>query len=299
LIDFTESIRKVNCIAPAFYLREKIGLPMEDDLLTSADIEQFKHAGGFNDDWDLTFAIVLYFLVKRHETPDTDAGTLLVTGLKLQRFAYKVGEKGGGLKTAEEFLLGKFMPRDQEDILRIYHKPTIRKVFQAIYAGDLCKKLYHFDPENFKGNEKGYIYKDKPLIDLSLLPEGMTPSVFTGRTYEETIEAMALTKLDGIIPQEHWVTKRDGVTKPSPVGLQTLVKKTGSLTGGIYIGDMIDDVKTVQAYNEKNEGAPFLSALVLTGPEGASNRKRYEKSQADIIADNVNEVLKWINDSRK
>lgn len=280
-------------------MRENAGLAIDDDLLTSADIELFKNAGGFNDDWDLTYAIVLYFLVKRHEAPETDAQTLMVTGLKLQRYAYKVGEKGGGLQTAEEFLLGNFMPRDQEEIFRFYSKPAIRRVFQAIYAGDLCQKLYHFDAEIVKGVEKGYIYKDKPLIDPESLPKDITAGIFTGRTLEETVEAMALTKLDSIIAPEHWVTKRDGITKPSPAGLQTLVKRTNSKSGGIYIGDTIDDVRTVQNYNEKNPDAPFISALVLTGPEGEASRKKFEKSQADIIADNVNEVLKWINDSRK
>ena len=45
LLDITGSIRVVNCLAVPFYLREVLGWPAHDDLLTSADIEMFKHAG--------------------------------------------------------------------------------------------------------------------------------------------------------------------------------------------------------------------------------------------------------------
>ena len=101
LLDITGSIRVVNCLAVPFYLREVLGWPAPDDLLTSADIEVFKHAGGFNDDWDLTYALMLYFLVKGQNTPVNPA-TLNVMPPTLPRYAAQIKERGGWLRAAEE-----------------------------------------------------------------------------------------------------------------------------------------------------------------------------------------------------
>src|SRR3569833_2014507 len=101
LLDITESIRRVNCLAVPFYLREVLGWSADDDLITSADIELFKNAGGFNDDLELTCAIVLHYLVKEHEHPGTSASTLNVFKPNLAGFARRIAEAGGGLAVAE------------------------------------------------------------------------------------------------------------------------------------------------------------------------------------------------------
>lgn len=181
LLDISQSIRPLNSLAVAYYLREIVGLPAPDDLISTEDIERFKNAGGFNDDWDLTYALVLYYLVKRHESPETDAITLSVTGLTLGRYAHKVGERGGGVTAAEDFLLGKFMPRDRWQIDRDYDKPRIRRVFQEMFAGDLCQRMYGFEPTIYKG--RGYVYNDKVLLDQSLIGDGLKLGMQTGRTY--------------------------------------------------------------------------------------------------------------------
>jgi HAD superfamily hydrolase (TIGR01548 family) len=297
LLDITESIRRVNSLSVAFYLREVMGIAAPDDLITSADIERFKNAGGFNDDWDLTYALVLYYLVKYHESPENDAVTLTVTGLTLARYAFKVGERGGGLVAAEEFLLGKFMPRDRGDIERQYNKTKIRKVFQELYGGDLTKRLYGFEPTIYTG--RGYAYNDKVLLDQSLIPTDVKIAMQTGRTYEEAAIGVEFCELQERIPESHWITKRDGYHKPDPGGLRTLARKLDTTGAGIYIGDTLDDLRTVRALNESGKVAPFLIALVLTGPAGEANRKLFERNGADVIGDNVNEVLKWINEARQ
>ena len=78
-----------------------------------------------------------------------------------------------------------------------------------------------------------------------------------------------------------------------------LARRLESTGAGIYIGDTLDDLRTVRALNALNILPPFLIALVLTGPAGAANLKLFQKNGADLIADDVNEVLTWINESRK
>lgn len=297
LLDISQSIRRVNSLAVSYYLREIVGLPAPDDLISSDDIEKFKHTGGFNDDWDLSYALILYYLVKRHENPETDATTLTVTGLTLGRYAYKVGERGGGVAAAEDFLLGKFMPRDRWQIDRDYDKPRIRRVFQEMLAGDLCQRMYGFEPTMYRG--RGFIYNDRALINQAAIGEGFKLGVVTGRTYEEAIVGMEFCDLSNRIPEQFWMTKRDGFLKPDPGGLKALAERLQTTGGGVYIGDTLDDLRTVRALNALNAAPPFLIALVLTGPAGASNRNLFERSGADVIGSDVNEVLTWINAARK
>jgi HAD superfamily hydrolase (TIGR01548 family) len=296
LLDISQSIRRVNSLAVACYLREIVGLPAPDDLVTSQDIEKFKHTGGFNDDWDLTYALVLFYLVKRHENPETDAVTLSVTGLTLGRYAHKVGERGGGVAAAEDFLLGKFMPRDRWQIEREYEKSRIRRVFQEMLAGDLCQRMYGFEPATYKG--LGFIYNDRLLLDRSLVADRFKLGMQTGRTYEEALIGMEFCSLTERIPERHWITKRDGFHKPDPGGLKALADRLDTTGAGIYIGDTLDDLRTVRALNALNVAPPFLIALVLTGPAGATNLKLFQKNGADLIAGDVNEVLTWINEAR-
>ena len=297
LLDISKSIRLANSLAVSFYLREIVNMGTPDDLISSEDIERFKHAGGFNDDWDLTYALVLFYLVKRHENPETDARTLSVTGLTLGRYAFKVGERGGGLPAAEEFLLGKFMPRDKQAIERDYDKAKIRKVFQEVTMGDLCKRCYGFEPTLYTG--RGLIYNDRVLLDHSLIPKGVELGMQTGRTYEEALLGMEFCDLVERIPEHFWMTKRDGFHKPDPGGLRTLAQRLETKRAGVYIGDTLDDLRTVRALNAQSVVPPFLIALVLTGPAGRGNLKLFEKNGADVIGDDVNEVLKWINEARQ
>lgn len=293
LIDIAESIRVVNRLAVPFYLREVLGWQASDELLTNEDIERMKHAGGFNDDWDLAYAVVLFYLVKRRMFPENDADTLSVIGQPITRFANKVSEKGGGLEAAEEILL-EHIPRGEIDrFLRDYDKPAIRQVFQELFAGDACERLYGFAPKYYHG--PGYAQNDRALIDLAKLPRDKKVGIVTGRTREEAEIGCELCELGDPIGADACITKANGFDKPDPGGLALLCARLGTKNAGIYIGDTLDDLRTVQALNKRGTTPPFLSALVLTGPAGKRNEGLFKREGADIVAADVNEVLDWVN----
>lgn len=293
LLDITQSIRVVNCLAVPFYLREVLGWQASDALLSTDDIERMKHAGGFNDDWDLTYALVLFYLVKRRMFPENDADTLSVIGQPLTRFTNKVAERGGGLVAAEEILL-EHIPRLEVDrFLRDYDKPAIRQVFQELFAGEHCERLYGFVPAYYKG--PGYVAKDLVLIDLEKIPKDKRIGILTGRTLEEAEIGCEVCQLAGVVEADACVTKANGFDKPDPGGLALLAKRLGTKSAGVYIGDTLDDLRTVRALNKMGGTAPFLSALVLTGPAGKKNEGLFKREGADIVAGDVNEVLDWIN----
>lgn len=293
LLDITQSIRVVNCLAVPFYLREVLGWQASDALLTNDDIERMKHAGGFNDDWDLTYALVLFYLVKRRMFPENDADTLSVIGQPLTRFVNKLAERGGGLAAAEEILL-EHIPRLEVDrFLKDYDKPAIRQVFQELFGGEHCERLYGFRPAYYKG--EGYVAKDRVLIDLTKIPKDKKIGILTGRTREEAGIGCEVCGLAGAIPNNACITKANGFDKPDPGGLALLARRLGAESTGIYIGDTLDDLRTVRALNKLETTVPFLSALVLTGPAGKKNERLFRREGADVVAADVNEVLDWVN----
>jgi HAD superfamily hydrolase (TIGR01548 family) len=291
LLDISRSIRQVNCLAVPFYLRHVLRWPAPDDLLTSADIELFKNAGGFNDDWDLTYAIVLHYIWKGHENPDAAPETLNAVQPSLARYAARIKDRGGWLRAAEEIIFEHLTKDDRLAIETDYRKPLIRQCFQELFAGEHCERLFGFVPTLYHG--RGYVNNDRVLIDLARIPRSKLLGIQTGRTYEEACIGLEFTQMGTLIPDGAIVTKRDGFHKPEPGGLALLQQRLGFRTA-LYIGDTLDDLRAVQNFNRGNREAVFLSAQVLTGPAGKANEKLFRSHGADVVATDVNAVLDWL-----
>ncbi len=293
LVNITESVRPALILSVPTYLREVVGWAAPDKLFTSEIVEMFKNAGGFNDDVELACAIVLNYLVKSRENGEADAETLNLLPPSLTRYATRLQQKGGGLKNAEDICLEHYDWRERDIIVRDYNKTKIRQVFREIFGGSRCNELYGFEPEYYKG--PGYIDKDSNLVDKSKMPVRQRVGLLTGRTSTETVVGLSICSLSDEIPAEFRVTQDDGYLKPNPTGLAILASKLDCRKAGIYIGDTRDDYRTVRNLNAKETLPPFLSALVLTGPAGKANRGFFKKTGTDIVAENVDEVLGWIN----
>jgi HAD superfamily phosphatase len=295
LLDISGSIRVVNCLAVPFYLRTVLGWPAPDTMLTSADIELFKNAGGFNDDWDLSYALVLHYLVKGHEYPDVTLETLNILPPSLRRFTAKIKEHGGWLSAAESMLLDGLSRDDREAIVGHYDKGKIKRIFQELMGGEHCQRLYGFAPTLYHG--PGWINKDRVLLDPTRVPDDKKLGVQTGRTRPEAELGMEFTGLDKRIAPEFVVTKDDGFQKPEPDGLLKLAKRMG-FRQAIYIGDTLDDLRTVRNFNTQSREVKFLAAQVLTGPAGNANLSLFRNAGADLIAPDVNAVLDWLAGER-
>jgi phosphoglycolate phosphatase-like HAD superfamily hydrolase len=125
------------------------------------------------------------------------------------------------------------------------------------------------------------------------VPTDKILGVQTGRTWEEALFGMEVIGLNSCVPETSLVTKRDGFHKPNPGGFALLQTRLGFGTA-LYIGDTLDDLRTVQAFNEGRQSAIFLSAQVLSGPAGAANEKPFRTAGADLVAPDVNAVLDWL-----
>lgn len=292
LLDVSRSIRTVNCLAVPAYLRTLPGWSAPEDLLTSQDIERFKEAGGFNDDWDLTYAAVLLYLLKAERYGSRDAAALHLLSPTIAEYTDDLARRGGWLAAAEASVFEQAPGAAGERIRGAYHPARIRQLFQELWAGDLCPRLYGFTPEHYAG--PGWIRLDRALLDLSQMPPAlMQVGVVTGRTLAEAQVALERVGLAERIPLPgpQGITKDDDFYKPEPWGMRALLTRLGSRVA-LYIGDTIDDLRTVLAFRRlpEAERITLLSAQVLTGttpPDVAPHLF----AEADILAPDVNHVL--------
>lgn len=63
LVDVSDSFRTAIIKTTKWYITEIIGLgEISEEIITPEEISLFKNTGGFNNDWHLTYAVILYFI---------------------------------------------------------------------------------------------------------------------------------------------------------------------------------------------------------------------------------------------
>ena len=289
LLDVRGSIRQVNLRSVPAYLSTLPGWTAPDDLLVTDDIERFKNAGGFNDDWDLTCALVLLYLWKGLRCGSRDAAFLHPLAPDIAAYTDDIRARGGWLRSAEEIVFGQVGEAEAALLHASWDRPRIRRIFQEMWAGDLCGRIYGFEPLYFPG--PGAVRGDRPLLDPARLPSGRTLAVLTGRTLPEAQVGLEMAGVAAKIPLPAFgVTQNDGFFKPEPGGMQSLLARLQSRVA-LYIGDSLDDLRTVLNFRRLPEaaGITLLSAQVLTGTGGPEAASLFP--EADILAPDVNAVL--------
>lgn len=296
LLDVSKSFRLVACDTVQRFLEEHCHWQPNGPLLLPDDILLFKQAGGFNNDWDLTQAAALYFLKKSQSTGTQDAEELRAASPTLQEFTDGVQRAGGGLKAAEHALMPADSPEQRRELTLQWNQKLIVQLFQERYAGDeYCRDLYGFDPEYTHG--AGYLENERVLIDVASLPERIRRyGILTGRTREETEVALERTDMLGRIPRRNVLCAGDGLEKPDPNALLTLARAVRTRVA-LYVGDTLDDLRMVVEYGKaRREQDPQVhSCQVLSGITGKRERQSYLEQGADIIAPDVNALLKVLS----
>jgi HAD superfamily hydrolase (TIGR01548 family) len=240
-----------------------------------AAIQAFKDAGGFNNDWELTYAAALFVLAR-------DAGY----DADVTAFTDAVADAGGGLDAAEAVVrdAGYDAAFDRWDPDRL------RETFQALYLGtDLYRDLEGGDPP-FEA--RGYIHDEPVIVGASTiadLTERFAVGVLTGRPAAEA--DIALSRAGLSVPDAHRFTMDDWAEgKPHPRALTTLADRLDAARVA-FAGDTLDDVRTAVNAAETDPGRTYHGIGVLTGGlTGASGRRAYEGAGADAVIDSVNDL---------
>jgi HAD superfamily hydrolase (TIGR01548 family) len=251
------------------------------ETLDRAAVQRFKDAGGFNDDWELTYAAALYVLARRSGLP-----------LSLETFTELIAASGGGLAGAETVVADHLDPHERERVHAAWDRERLRDVFQQLYLGtDRYRELEGGEPDPDLAGE-GYIETEATLLDPAVrdeLLDRFDVGILTGRPAAEADIALARVGLD--VPAAHRFTMDDPAPgKPDPQALVTLAERFGAREVA-FVGDTLDDVATAVNAAETDPGRTYHGVGVLTGGlTGASGREKFEAAGASAVLESVNEL---------
>jgi len=253
------------------------------ETIPKAEIQQFKDAGGFNNDWELTDASALYVLAER-EGYDAD----------LAAFTDAIAERGGGLDAAEAEVREALDADAWAVVEQRWDPERLRDVFQQLYLGsDLYRELEGREPDS---ETQGYIHDEPVLLDDETrreLVERYDVGVVTGRPAAEADIALERAGFD--IPEDRRFTMDDWEEgKPHPKALTTLAERFDARSV-VFVGDTLDDIRTAVNAAEADPDREYLGVGVLTGGlTGEDGRRKYEDAGASAVLESVNEVPDWL-----
>ncbi|PCR91666.1 TIGR01548 family HAD-type hydrolase [Natrinema ejinorense] len=258
-----------------------------DRTIRKADIQEFKDAGGFNNDWELTDAAALYVLA-----------TAEGYDRSLEAFTDEIAAAGGGFEAAETVVRDAIGARATQRVTGRLDRARLRDVFQQLYLGDeLYRGLEGGEPD-LDRETSGFIHDEPVLLEADArdrLLEGYDVGVLTGRPAAEAEIALERVGLDDAIPVAHRFTMDDWAEgKPHPHALTTLAERFEA-TSVVFVGDTLDDVRTAGNASEADPDREYRGIGVLTGGlTGEEGRRKYEREGAAAVLESVNAVPDWL-----
>ena len=255
------------------------------DTIEYDHIQLFKDAGGFNNDWELTYAAALYVLARGERSE-----------LSIETYTGLIAASGGGTTAAETAIADELDPAAREQALAEWDRDRLRDVFQQLYlGGDLYRRLEGGEPAPDL-DRPGFIDDEPVLLDSDTRDrlEAWSLGVITGRPAAEADIALDRVGLD--LPDEHRFTMDDWEAgKPDPDALFTL---SGRLEADrpVFVGDTLDDIRTVTNATEADSSRTYHSVGVLTGGlSGEEGRRKYRSAGADVIVESINDLPDLLN----
>ena len=269
LVDVADSYRRA--------IVETVEL-VHGDTIEKADIQQFKDAGGFNNDWELTYAVALYVLAGEEGME-----------LDVEAFTDRIAARGGGLDAAAAVVDRAISEEASDRVRREWTPEHLRDVFQQLYLGaDLYADLEGGDADL---DAPGFIH-DEPVILESATVDALDDyalGVVTGRPAAEADIAQRRVGLD--LPADRRFTMDDWEEgKPHPRALTTLAEQFDA-ESVVFVGDTLDDIRTATNAAEADPDREYRGVGVLTGGlTGEDGRRKYEEAGASRVLGSVNDL---------
>ena len=249
----------------------------QGDTVAREDVQRFKNAGGFNDDWELSDAAALFVRAREAGlSPDVDG------------FTDEIAARGGGLAAARATLRAADV--DAAAVEAGWDPEALRETFQALYLGtELYRELEGGEPPL---SAPGYVHDEPVVVEeatVAALTDRFEVGVLTGRPAEEADIALDRVGLD--VPERHRFTMDDWAAgKPDPAALETLAERFDAETT-VFVGDTLDDVRTATNADADDPGRTYRGVGVRTGGlTGAAGRRKFEDVGAAAVLDSVNEL---------
>jgi phosphoglycolate phosphatase-like HAD superfamily hydrolase len=274
-------------IAAAEYVNAQIhgldwGQASGKKLFTQDDVDAFKLAGGFNNDWDMCYVLTLLGTAMLREWKDTPLGERTTRAWAAD--ARQAMLEGHGGRVWVDAVIPETAHMDYDFIGQLY---------QEFYWGATkLRKYLNREPlhlPDFPGYAANETLLFQPSFPEKLRSLGIQKIAFiTGRMGPEV--TAALDMLAEHVGSTWWdaVVSADEFSKPDPRALQLAISKTNP-TNALYIGDTADDYDLVRNYYlTKSLHDPTVIAAVRTNDDELAI---YQERGADLILPHIEDLL--------
>ncbi|RME44726.1 MAG: TIGR01548 family HAD-type hydrolase [Caldilineae bacterium] len=286
-------------------------------LLDAEDVDALKLAGGFNNDWDLTRAFIIYFLemlpplpmptfpLRRHVAAIlaylqvARGGHLPVTmnllrqNKDIPRLARRVQAAGGGLPAIERVLTqrNRHLIETGDNLLK---GNLIQRIFQELYLGaTLFEKVY--GEKAVIAQTEGFIHNETLLIApdvLATLAAELQLGIATGRPRleaEYTLDRLGVSDFFQSLVTHDDIVAAGAEGKPAPWSLLEAARRLHPTPArSAYVGDTPDDIRAAKAASQT---VPFLAIGVLAAAaDKTALQRHFEAAGADIILSHPNRL---------
>ncbi len=245
--------------------------PSRKPLLNRKDVETFKSLGGFNDDWDACYGLLLYFL---HQKISRRKIGELIKKKNIQSLKSKTSPPsfpppilGGGRWGVSR--IEKLFGKKSEINLK-----QIADIFQRFYLSDFVWNETLIIPESFL---------------KQLRKRGIKIGIVTGRSREEANFALRRFQIDRLIDAMITVDETPPkFKKPHPYGLLKVAFSLGKNLNFLYVGDLPDDILAAKEAKKKIKmsSCGFLKA----SSQPQEMKQEFKKLKTDYICKNVQEL---------
>src|SRR5437763_10799492 len=291
LIKTTASFRAAD-IAVAEYVAGTIhgldwGQHEGKELVTLEDVNAFKQAGGYNNDWDMCYLLASLSTARLRERKGTPLAER--SSQNWAALARRANLEGHGGRQWVDEVIPASARLDYEMIGDLYHE-------YYWGAAEMLKRFGH--PPRYLHDAPGLIHNEKMLYSpdfparlrqLGIRSLGM----ITGRVGPEVDSA--LERIAAYSCARWWdiVISADLHPKPNPRALQAAIEAVDS-RGGLYIGDTADDFDVVINYRRiKKPTDPEILIVMLVDEEEVAV---YQERGADLIVTSVGDLVQCLPD---
>ncbi len=251
-------------------------------LVTLADVNAFKQAGGYNNDWDMCYLLASLSTARLREWQGTPlAGRSSQEWAALSRAANLAGQ--GGARWVDEVIPASAR-LDYDLIGDLYHE-------YYWGAAEMQRRFGH--APRYLPDAPGFVHREEilfaPALPSRLRQAGVRSlGMITGRVGPEVDSA--LERMEAHCGARWWdvVISADVCPKPDPRALRLAIDAVGT-QGGLFIGDTADDHDLVLNYYASKQAAePEILVAVLVHTD---EMEVYQKRGADFIISAVEDVM--------
>lgn len=278
-------------------------------------IATIRRTGGFNSDWDTSYALTLFSLVALAQQKDGRGGKGPGATKALTRITAAFGSapRVRGQEAVDSFLDSEFpsledgLDRSREYLGYPRAPPDGRMttVFDEIYFGASLFERIHGVPAR-NPRPRGLIELERILVDrgtlesLEKILRGPRLAMVTGRPFigtEHSLGRRLMRHFDkdaSIFIGDADIdldlrAEYDRYRKPSPEALIRARERLSSETL-LYVGDSAEDLMMVQGARRRGLEGYLFAGVYQTSPVQADQESFFLREGSDVVVESVNQV---------